>query len=116
MRGFARAAGRRLAWFVRAHVPQSLAVRELCDGDSVAKLTDLIHRAYAPFGTRGLNYTAMDQSVEETARRAGLGRCALAHIDGTLVGTITAQGPNPGSTSSWVRLSNVASAHQFAVD
>ena len=97
-------------------MPQSLAVRELRDGDSFADLTDLIHRAYAPFGALGFNFTAVDQSAEETARRAGLGRCALAHIDGTLVGTITVQAPNPRSTSSWVRLSNVASAHQFAVD
>jgi GNAT superfamily N-acetyltransferase len=97
-------------------VSPSLAVRELCDGDSIAELTDLIHRAYAPFGALGLNYTAVDQSGEETARRAGLGRCAVAHLDGVLVGTITAQGPNPSSTSSWVRLLHVASAHQFAVE
>ena len=116
MRGLRPRAGRRLAYFVRAHVSPSLAVRELCDGDSFAELTELIHRAYAPFGALGLSYTAVDQSAEETARRAGFGRCALAHIDGALAGTITAQGPSPRSTSSWVRLPNVASAHQFAVE
>ena len=94
----------------------SVPVRELSHGDSIAELTELIHRAYTPLGALGLNYTAVDQSADETARRAALGRCALAHINGKIVGTITAQGPNPRSGSSWIRLSNVASAHQFAVE
>jgi GNAT superfamily N-acetyltransferase len=97
-------------------VGPSVAVRELSACDLIAELTDLVHRAYAPLGALGLNYTAVDQPADETARRAGLGRCALAHINGTIVGTITAQGSNPRSMSSWIRRPNVASAHQFTVE
>jgi len=45
------------------------AIRLLAAGDSLALLTDLLHRAYAPLGARSLNYTAVDQTVETTAHR-----------------------------------------------
>jgi len=53
-------------------------VRPWAADDSVAALTALLHRAYAPLGQAGLNYTAVDQSEESTAYRIALGQCWLA--------------------------------------
>lgn len=37
-------------------------IRPIEPGDSLEELTRLLHRAYAPLGKLGLNYTAVDQS------------------------------------------------------
>ncbi|HXX85956.1 MAG TPA: GNAT family N-acetyltransferase [Casimicrobiaceae bacterium] len=95
----------------------SVAIRQLAEGDALETLTALLHRAYASLGARGLNYTAVDQSVEETARRIAQGVCAVATLDSVLVGTVLARGgPNLRSTSRWYQQPNVASAGQLAVD
>ena len=91
-------------------------IRPLNDTDSLAALTDLLHRAYAPLATLGLNYTGADQTVEETARRIALGECAVAVLDAHVVGTITVVGAKPNRGCPWYREPYVASAHQFAVE
>ncbi len=58
------------------------------DADA-APLTELIHAAYAELGAMGLNYTAVDQSVEVTRQRAQDGQCWVAVRDGELIGTAT---------------------------
>ena len=92
------------------------AVRALQQSDSIAVLTDLLHRAYTPLGAMGLNYTAVDQSCDETARRISRGVCAVAVTDERIVGTITAVGFKPDGGCPWYRRPDVARAHQFAVE
>jgi len=48
-----------------------LRLRPLAPSDSIVELTLLLHRAYARLGAMGLNYTAVDQSPDVTARRLG---------------------------------------------
>ena len=92
------------------------AIRALQPSDSIAAITDLLHRAYAPLGAMGLNYTAVDQAADETARRIGRGVCALAVIGERMAGTITAVGFKPDGGCPWYLQPNVARAHQFAVE
>lgn len=63
-------------------------IRELAATDSLAELTDLIHRAYARLGQMGLQHTAVDQSVEVTAQRICGGACYVATLTDVIVGTI----------------------------
>src|SRR5580700_1452852 len=92
------------------------AIRPLRGSDSLISLTDLLHRAYAPLGSIGLNYTAIDQTTEETALRISRGTCAVAEIDGKVVGTITVIRARPDRGTPWYCRPYVASAHQFAVE
>lgn len=66
----------------------ALTVRPFIDGDAPA-LTALLHEAYAELGARGLNFTAVDQSVETTRRRAHGGRCWIVERGGDLIATLT---------------------------
>jgi GNAT superfamily N-acetyltransferase len=94
-----------------------MVIRELATGDSIEHLTELLHRAFAPLGRRGMNYSAVDQSPSETARRISTGLCAVATLDGIIVGTVMAEsGPDPASESAWYRRLDVASAHQLGVE
>ena len=63
-------------------------IRTLQPSDSLHELTALLHRAYARLGAMGLNYTAVDQSPEITAKRIAGGQCFVAEIEGKLAGTI----------------------------
>jgi GNAT superfamily N-acetyltransferase len=92
------------------------AIRLLAAGDSLALLTDLLHRAYAPLGARALNFTAADQTVETTAYRVSLGTCAVLTLGERIVGTITVRAPKHDSDCAWYRLPHVAIANQLAVD
>jgi hypothetical protein len=47
----------------------ALSVRMFTPVDAV-QLTELLHAAYAELGAMGLNFTAVDQSVETTRYRA----------------------------------------------
>ena len=49
--------------------PGMLLIRQLAPADSLEELTHLLHRAYAQLGGMGLNYTAVSQPTETTARR-----------------------------------------------
>lgn len=56
-------------------------------------LTDLLHAAYAELGAMGLNFTAVDQSVETTVMRAQAGQCWIVEDKERLVGTLTMSFP-----------------------
>jgi GNAT superfamily N-acetyltransferase len=64
-------------------------IRRLGPADSVEELTALLHRAYAALGAMGLNYTAVDQTVAKTRKRASDGECHVAVEDGRVVVTFT---------------------------
>jgi len=93
-----------------------LSIRELGPDESVAPLTDLLHRAYARLGAMGLNYTAVAQDDDVTARRARKGTCLVAEVDGRLVGTLALHGRDEESEAAWFRREDVAVLEQFAVD
>jgi GNAT superfamily N-acetyltransferase len=97
-------------------------IRPLAPSDSLEALTALLHRAYARLGAMGLNYTAVDQSVEATARRVAGGHCFVAEEDGAIVGTVTVNGPHdvnqtPGARDcAWYLRRDLAHLHQLGVD
>ncbi len=92
-----------------------IEIRPLAETDSLADLTALLHRAYARLGSMGLHYTAVDQPLETTERRARSGACFVAAADNELVGTITVRPPKPDRECPWYRLAHVCSAIQFGV-
>jgi GNAT superfamily N-acetyltransferase len=92
------------------------AIRLLAPADSIAELTDLLHRAYRPLAERGLRFVATHQDEQITRRRAGRGECYLA-IDGTrMIGTATLYPPDKTKGSPWRDRPDVASFGQFAVE
>lgn len=93
----------------------STVIRPLEPNDSLEELTKLLHRAYAPLGKLGLNYTAVDQSEATTARRIAKGQCFVAVESSSLVGTIVVDPTLPQSPCEYFARAGVASAHQFAV-
>jgi ribosomal protein S18 acetylase RimI-like enzyme len=93
-----------------------ITIRRWEETDSLEELTALLHRAYAPLGALGLNYTAVDQSVEVTARRIAQRPCFVAVREGRLVGTVVVTPPNPGYPCEHYARPDVAGAHQFAVE
>jgi GNAT superfamily N-acetyltransferase len=90
-------------------------IRDIRSGDSLDELTLVIHAAYKRLGDLGLNYTAVDQDASVTRRRAERGRCLVAEIEGTLVGTVTWYGPGDGRGCDWYRRPEVAVFGQLAV-
>jgi GNAT superfamily N-acetyltransferase len=66
----------------------SLSVRTFASSDA-GPLTQLLHSAYAELGAVGLNFTAVDQSVETTLLRAGGGQCWVVERHSELVATLT---------------------------
>ncbi len=92
-----------------------LSIRELRSDEPIAPLTALLHAAYARLGSMGLNYTAVAQGDEVTARRARKGTCLVAEIDGRLVGTLALHGKDAASEAVWFRRDDVVVLEQFAV-
>jgi GNAT superfamily N-acetyltransferase len=100
----------------------SASLRPLAPTDSIEALTALLHRAYASLAARGLNYTAVDQSVETTARRIAGGHCLVAERDGAIVGTVVVRGPldvdeTPDARAcAWYLRRDLAHLHQLGVE
>jgi GNAT superfamily N-acetyltransferase len=90
--------------------------------ENVVVLTALIHRAYAPLGAVGLNFTAVDQTVEQTALRVQHGHCLMAEREGQVVGTLTLDSAYDPNLHGWARATpwffrqDVMHLHQFAVE
>jgi hypothetical protein len=63
-----------------------ITIRPLEPADSIAELTELLHRAYAGLLAMGLRFTATHQDADETARRIAGGECYVAVHDGRLAG------------------------------
>ncbi|MEW6613012.1 MAG: GNAT family N-acetyltransferase [Pseudomonadota bacterium] len=90
-------------------------VRSLVPSDDPARLTRLIHAAYAPHAARGLRYWGTHQSVEETAKCLSSGQAFVAVAEGEYVGTITVRPPQPESAVAIYRKADTWSISQFAV-
>lgn len=80
---------------------EEASIRPLAPQDSAPALTELLHRAYAPLGALGLNYTAVDQSVEVTRKRCAAGECFVLEYDGQLAGTVTIAGAHDPERDAW---------------
>lgn len=99
-----------------------ITLRPLAGTDSFEALTDLVHRAYAPLGAAGMNFTAVDQTVEMTRQRASRGQCFVALQGEHIVGTVTVDGMFDPNLHRWARATpwffraDVAHLHQYAVD
>jgi len=103
-------------------MPDRIEIRLLAARDSMAALTQLLHRAYEPLARQGLNFSAATQSVETTQQRAAEGQCFVAEHRGRIVGTVTVCGPYDLAAAPWAagvaafRDRDTAHFHQFAVD
>ena len=103
-------------------VDHEVEVRALAARDSLALLTEMLHRAYAPLAARGLNLTAATQHEIETRRRTLSGQTFVATCGRDLVGTVTVSSPLdvvPGSLPDMLpqyKDAQSARFHQFAVD
>ena len=91
-------------------------VRPLQATDSLDEITALLHRAYARLGAMGLNYTAVDQSIEVTAERIAGGQCFVTESQGRLTGTIVVQPTYETNDCAYFTRPGVAAVHQFAVE
>jgi GNAT superfamily N-acetyltransferase len=91
-------------------------VRPLSTSDSIHELTALLHRAYARLGGMGLNYTAVDQTVEVTRQRIQGGCCFVAMLDDVIVGTIVVHPTYATNDCEYFTRPGVAAALQFAVE
>jgi predicted N-acetyltransferase YhbS len=91
-------------------------VRELSPADSFDDLTGLLHRAYAALSAKGWNYTAVDQDVETTRRRATRGRCLVAERGGRVVGTISMHRGDAFEEAPLYRDGSVVILEQLAVE
>ncbi|MES2960436.1 MAG: GNAT family N-acetyltransferase [Pseudomonadota bacterium] len=103
-------------------VRADVLLRPLAATDSIEALTALLHRAYARLAAMGLNFTAVDQSIETTRQRVASGHCVVAEAGGTLVGTVTVRVAYDVNAEPWARAtpwfyrSDAAHLHQLAVD
>ena len=97
-------------------LPGRLIVREVRPSDSIAELTQLLHRAYAALARRGLRYVATHQDVDTTRRRIAGGTCLVALLDDRLVATITFKPKETTGACDWYRRPSVADCGQFGVE
>jgi GNAT superfamily N-acetyltransferase len=97
-------------------LPPGLVIRPLAPSDSFAALTALIHRAYAPLGAAGMNFTGVDQNEEKTRERCGRGATFVAEADAHVVATLTVAVPE--SSKDYGEFATPTSWHleQFAVE
>ena len=93
-----------------------LNIRPISPSDSIEKITQLLHRAYAKLGAMGLNYTAVDQTAEVTASRIAGGHCYVAEWQGALAGTIVVKPTYEVNDCEYFTRAGVAAVHQFGVD
>ena len=97
-------------------LPRDLTTRRLEEGDSLAELTDLLHRAYARHAARGLHFVATHQDVATTAKRVANGETFVCTLDGRLVATVTLRPPSIETGCPWYERRDVAVLTQLAVD
>jgi GNAT superfamily N-acetyltransferase len=93
-----------------------MLIRSLRIDDDLGDITEMLHRAYAALGARGLRYNATHQSPEVTARRLVRGYPILAENDGRIVGTLTVYRPDPNHTAMVYRDAETYHFGQFGVD
>ena len=96
--------------------PPGYSIRPFSDDDSIAALTDLLHRAYKRLLDMGLQYLATLQSEDVTRRRIAEGQCFVAVLNDRVIGTVTYCFPASWPGVPWFNQPGVASVGQFAVE
>lgn len=94
------------------HAP--FQIRALAPSDSIEKLTELLHAAYAQLAALGFNYTAVDQTEEVTRRRILGGECYVACDDNEIIGTIMFY-PRARGGCAWLERPDVAGVGQLGI-
>ncbi|WP_256103599.1 N-acetyltransferase [Streptomyces sp. ODS05-4] len=94
---------------------EPVVVWPFAEGDSVAEVTRLLHRAYSAHAAEGRVFFASYQSVEDTVCRLGRGECWLALRAGVLVGTVTVAAPHE-SPEAYPAPAGSGAFWQLAVD
>jgi GNAT superfamily N-acetyltransferase len=82
----------------------------------LAAITDLLHRAYAPLGAAGMNYSAVDQDEAETLRRLQLGTAIVGLMSDRIIATGTVNLEPVRGISTTYRALDTAHFGQFAVE
>lgn len=93
-----------------------VAIRRLRDSDSISELTSLLHRSYSELAKMGLRYLATHQDDDVTQSRVSSGKCFIAELNGSIVGTITYHPPSQIGHTLWLDREDVAHFGQLAVD
>lgn len=93
-----------------------LILRPLLPTDSMAALTELLHRAYRPLAEMGLRFVASYQDEQVTQSRVDAGHCFVAARDGQLVGTITYYNGGAEGSADWYSRPGVHHFGQFAIE
>jgi ribosomal protein S18 acetylase RimI-like enzyme len=91
-------------------------IRKLRPTDSLAQLTDLLHRAYHALAERGLHFFATHQSVEQTRRRIAVGTVFVIERGGKIIACIHYRSPAECSGTPWYDRDEVAYIGQLAVE
>ena len=94
----------------------AITIRRLCENDSMAELTALLHRAYAPLAQMGLRFVATHQNEQVTAERCASGETYVGEVDGRVVATLTLREPGKSTGCEWYSRPDVAVFGQFAVE
>ncbi len=68
---------------------ESVEIRPLQPTDSVERITEILHLAYAGLADLGFKYFATHQSPEQTRSRLQNGEPFVALLSGEIVGTVT---------------------------
>lgn len=93
-----------------------VAVRRLCDADSIGDLTALFHRAYAGQVRMGLRPLAGRQDESMTRSRITSGECLIATRGGAIVGAVLLQEREHVAFPPLFLEPDVAHFSMFAVD
>lgn len=94
----------------------AFAIRRLRRDDSLADLTGLLHRAFGELALCGIECQSASQSVARTRARLERGDCFIAVSGGDVIGTVTLEDVDHGSSIRTYRDPATASVHQLAVD
>jgi GNAT superfamily N-acetyltransferase len=93
-----------------------IIIRPIEESDSIAELTDLLHRAYKRLADMGLRFYATHQTEEQTRERLEGSECFVGVADGRIVATIAYYNPARARGCTWYNRPDVAYFGQFAVD
>ncbi len=94
----------------------AIRITELPESVGLEQITQLLHKAYAPWLEKGIAFSAATQSAQVTRERMGGGVCLTAFLGDRLVGTVTYFLHTDKSPGFWYRPETYASFFQFAVD
>ena len=93
-----------------------MTIRAISSTDSIAELTELLHRAYRQLAEMGLRFFATHQTEEQTRERVSRGRCFVGLLDDRIVGTITLYSGSSEKAPEIYRRDGLGYFGQFAVD